>query len=113
MLHALLFVCMQAQATSGGALRIYRKLWDTLENEFDVEPTKETQELVAAIKAACGLTAGVTAALRRRWNQSQLPPQALKAILTSTARKTQGTPWNRRTGYGVLDAKSALDALLP
>jgi subtilisin family serine protease len=63
--------------------------------------------------AACGLTAGVTAALRRRWNQSQLPPQALKAILTSKARKTQGTPWNRRTGYGVLDAKSVLDALLP
>ena len=34
----------------GAALRVYKTLWDLLENEYDVEPSKETQELIAAIK---------------------------------------------------------------
>ena len=34
----------------GGALGIYKALWDLLEQEYDVEPSKETQELIAAIK---------------------------------------------------------------
>ncbi len=34
----------------GGALRIYKTLWDLLDEEYDVEPAKETQELIAAIK---------------------------------------------------------------
>ena len=34
----------------GGALRIYKALWDLLDNDYDVEPSKETQELIAAVK---------------------------------------------------------------
>jgi len=34
----------------GGALGIYKALWDLLDKEFDVEPSKETQELIAAAK---------------------------------------------------------------
>jgi len=34
----------------GAALRAYKALWDLLENEYDVEPSKETQELIAGIK---------------------------------------------------------------
>ena len=34
----------------GGALRAYKALWDLLDNEYDVEPSKETQELIAAVK---------------------------------------------------------------
>jgi adenylate cyclase len=34
----------------GGALRVYKNLWDLLETDYDVEPSIETQELVAAIK---------------------------------------------------------------
>jgi DNA-binding SARP family transcriptional activator len=34
----------------GGALRVYKALWDLLDDEYDVEPSKETQELIAAIK---------------------------------------------------------------
>jgi DNA-binding SARP family transcriptional activator/TolB-like protein len=44
---------IRAQASVGdvgGALRSYKNLWDLLENEYDVEPVKETQELIAAIK---------------------------------------------------------------
>ena len=36
----------------GGALSIYKRLWDQLSDEFDVEPSKETQELVARLKLA-------------------------------------------------------------
>jgi len=34
----------------GGALGVYKKLWDLLEEEYDVEPSKETQQLIAAIR---------------------------------------------------------------
>jgi DNA-binding SARP family transcriptional activator/TolB-like protein len=34
----------------GGALNIYKALWDILDQEYDVEPSRETQELIAAIK---------------------------------------------------------------
>lgn len=34
----------------GGALTVYRALWNTLETDYDVEPSLETQELIARIK---------------------------------------------------------------
>jgi DNA-binding SARP family transcriptional activator len=34
----------------GNALGIYKALWKLLEDEYDVEPSKETQELIAAVK---------------------------------------------------------------
>ena len=34
----------------GGALRIYKALWDVLEADYDVEPSKETQALIAEVK---------------------------------------------------------------
>lgn len=40
------------QGDIGGALGIYKKLWDLLGDEYDVEPSKETQELISAIKLA-------------------------------------------------------------
>ena len=46
-------VLIRARANAGdigGALRVYKALWDLLDNEYDVEPSKETQELIAAIK---------------------------------------------------------------
>jgi tetratricopeptide (TPR) repeat protein len=46
---------MQLRAASGdvgGALAVYKRLWDVLDEEYDVEPSKETQELVAVLKLA-------------------------------------------------------------
>jgi TolB-like protein len=34
----------------GGALGIYKTLWDVLESEYDTEPSQPTQELIARIK---------------------------------------------------------------
>ncbi|MGL5734108.1 MAG: AfsR/SARP family transcriptional regulator, partial [Beijerinckiaceae bacterium] len=36
----------------GGALGLYKNLWQLLEDEYDVEPSTETQELIAQIKLA-------------------------------------------------------------
>ncbi|MBV9562112.1 MAG: trifolitoxin synthesis, TfuA [Bradyrhizobium sp.] len=44
---------MQAHAEEGdiaGALRIYKALWDLLDRDYGMEPSKATQELVANIK---------------------------------------------------------------
>jgi subtilisin family serine protease len=65
--------------------------------------------------AACGLTAGVIAALRSRWDQSKVSPGQLKDVLNATARKPSGLNWNsplgHRLGNGVLDVKAAFDKL--
>lgn len=36
----------------GAALRVYKALWDLLDEEYDVEPSKQTQELIASAKLA-------------------------------------------------------------
>jgi DNA-binding SARP family transcriptional activator/tetratricopeptide (TPR) repeat protein len=44
---------MQTHATDGdtaGALRIYKALWDLLDRDYGMEPSKATQDLVASIK---------------------------------------------------------------
>ncbi|MFI4997226.1 MAG: BTAD domain-containing putative transcriptional regulator [Hyphomicrobiales bacterium] len=44
---------MQARAEAGdtaGALRIYKDLWDLLGEDYDMEPSEQTQRLVAGIK---------------------------------------------------------------
>lgn len=44
---------MQAHAEDGdaaGALRLYKALWDLLDRDYGMEPSKATQELVAGIK---------------------------------------------------------------
>jgi len=49
---------MRARFTAGdvaGALRIYKTLWDLLAEDYDMEPSAETQALVAEIKGAPSL----------------------------------------------------------
>jgi DNA-binding SARP family transcriptional activator/TolB-like protein len=41
-----------ADGAIGSALKVYKTLWDLLENEYDVEPTQQTQDLIAGVKAA-------------------------------------------------------------
>ena len=65
--------------------------------------------------AACGLTAGIVAALRSRWDTTTVPPNRLRQILNQAARKPVSVPWSRslreRLGHGVLDAKEVFDEL--
>ncbi|MCC8939741.1 hypothetical protein H8A99_25550 [Bradyrhizobium sp. Arg68] len=41
-----------ADGAIGSALKVYKNLWDLLEAEYDVEPTQQTQDLIAEVKAA-------------------------------------------------------------
>lgn len=43
-----------AKGDIGGAMKAYKILWDLLEAEYDIEPSKETQDLVVGIKQASG-----------------------------------------------------------
>lgn len=42
---------LAAEGDLGQALKVYRQLWDHLEAEFDIEPSRETQELVAELRS--------------------------------------------------------------
>src|SRR6185369_4420192 len=41
-----------ADGAIGSALKVYKTLWDLLDADYDVEPTQQTQDLIAEIKAA-------------------------------------------------------------
>lgn len=44
---------IQTRAAKGdlsGAMKAYKALWDVLEDDFDIEPSKETQDLIVGIK---------------------------------------------------------------
>src|SRR5204863_93244 len=62
---ARLMMRLRAEAGDiGGALSVYKRLWDLLGEEYDVEPSKKTQELVAALKLAQPLSESPATALR-------------------------------------------------
>ena len=72
--------------------------------------------LSSGTSAACGMAAGVVAALRGnpKWNQTDLPPAHLKAALSVSARKQPGAPrWDNRLGFGIIDAAAAIGLLPP
>lgn len=73
--------------------------------------TRDPHTLNTGTSAACALTAGVVATLRRGWDATRVPPAALKQTLIESARRIQGSAWNNRTGHGVLDAAAAYGKL--
>lgn len=62
----------------GGAMRLYKSLWDLLDQEFDVEPSAETQALIVDVRNA-------TADVRRPAGKLLLPERAVAAGNTPTA----------------------------
>ena len=74
---------MQASVAEGdvaGALRLYEALWNLLGEDFDMEPSPATQELVAAIKT--GRVAPPTAMARPEPLEPSIkPPQARARML--------------------------------
>ena len=51
-----------ANGDVGGALGIYKTLWEVLADEYDTEPSKPTQDLIARIKLDQPLTTGPSVA---------------------------------------------------
>ncbi len=64
----------------GGALAIYKKLWDLLDTEFDVEPSPETQKLVAALRLAQPDGVPAPAAADQRSARAIRVPERTQAI---------------------------------
>ena len=76
----------------GAALAAYKRLWDLLAEEFDVEPSKETQELVATIKLAEGspsLAPGADITIEQRLDLSAMRGPATLAIFVRGASGQQ------------------------
>lgn len=66
--------------------------------------------------AACGVTAGIVAAIRSGWGPGVVSPDRLRYFLIQMARKTEGPHWNERLGHGIInveDTVSVLPALSP
>jgi hypothetical protein len=67
--------------------------------------------------SACGLAAGVVAALRGCVRPNAFPPDRMRRYLWSTAVPQGREPlnekkWNPRTGFGIINAEYALKAIL-
>lgn len=80
----------------GGALGIYKTLWNLLEEEYDVEPSKETQELIAGVKLAQPFEVkagnhGAKAQDVRAPAVNRARPQATKLILSVGSFDLAGT----------------------
>lgn len=90
----------------GGALGIYKALWKLLDEEYDVEPSKETQELIAAVKLAQPPppSAGRTAIAARSGaittravqNRAQQRPRPLKLTVAVGSFDVEGVHQDRR-----------------
>lgn len=62
--------------------------------------------------SACGVAAGVVAALRTRWNSTAVAPRALFDRLRDTAWQLDGSAgWSDRTGHGIIDCGAVVKAL--
>ncbi|MEO1089863.1 MAG: S8 family serine peptidase [Pseudomonadota bacterium] len=61
--------------------------------------------------AASAVAAGVVAALRSRWRADDITPATLKVVLRETADGHWHRSWNGRGGKGVIDVRSAIEAL--
>jgi hypothetical protein len=80
-------------------------------NEPFVGDTGSSYIASTGTSAACGLTAGIVAAIRSGWDQTILPPDKLRYVLNQKARKTEGPNWNERLGHGIIDVGATLAAL--
>jgi hypothetical protein len=61
--------------------------------------------------AACGVTAGVVAALRTKWGPGTVHPDNMRAYLRSTALSKPVPLSSRQFGAGILDIKGAYERL--
>lgn len=72
---------------------------------------RDAHLLSTGTSAACAVTAGVVAALRRRWNSDQVSPSAMARALRDSARQIGVRGYHRRYGYGVLDVPATVRSL--
>lgn len=86
-----------ARGDTGGALKIYKSLWDLLEADYDIEPSRETQALIVGIKQMPGLSehpqASTIAPTLAAPREASAPKRLFISVCTFDA---SGVPEDRR-----------------
>jgi DNA-binding SARP family transcriptional activator len=88
-----------AAGDMGGALGIYKALWKLLEDEYDVEPSKETQELIAGVRLGQPYSSGaglVTAAAAQPANAGRTRSDNAKLVVAVAGFDAVGTKEQNR-----------------
>lgn len=92
---------IRARATRGdigGALKIYKSLWDLLDTDYDIEPSSETQALIVGIKQMPGLgehpqTSTIAPTLQGASREASAPKRLFISVCTFDA---SGVPEDKR-----------------
>lgn len=92
---------IRARATRGdvgGALKIYKSLWDLLDADYDIEPSNETQALIVGIKQMPGLSeppqaSTIAPALHGATRETSVPKRLFISVCTFNA---SGVPEDKR-----------------
>lgn len=87
-----------ARGDIGGALKIYKSLWDLLEADYDIEPSTETQALVVGIKQMPSLSEhpqapSIAPTLQGAAREASAPKRLLISVCTFDA---SGVPEDMR-----------------
>ncbi|HWV82245.1 MAG TPA: BTAD domain-containing putative transcriptional regulator [Hyphomicrobiaceae bacterium] len=88
-----------AAGDTAGALAVYKKLWDLLDAEYDTEPSKETQDLVAAIKLGQPTVTRAepaTSPAPAKPTQGLLPAAMPLVTMPGASQHPQGNRWSSR-----------------
>ena len=91
-----------ADGAIGSALKVYKTLWDLLEADYDVEPTQQTQDLIAEVKAA----------LPFNGSPSNLNTPAGNPALSTAKQPSSGPPHPSPSGLNVDQRLAAREARL-
>ncbi|SHK69650.1 DNA-binding transcriptional activator of the SARP family [Bradyrhizobium lablabi] len=87
-----------ARGDIGGALKIYKSLWDLLEADYDIEPSNETQALIVGIKQMPNLSeppqaSTIAPTLQGASRETSAPKRLLISVCTFDA---SGVPEDMR-----------------
>jgi DNA-binding SARP family transcriptional activator/TolB-like protein len=87
-----------ARGDIGGALKIYKSLWDLLDADYDIEPSRETQALIVGIKQMPGLNehpqvSTITPASHGAPRETSAPKRLFISVCTFDA---SGVPEDKR-----------------
>lgn len=89
----------------GGAMKAYKTLWDLLESDYDIEPSKETQELIVGIKQQAGdrpIPGAEPAPAPASLAEAPVAPVLKRLFISICAFDVGGVPEDRRyvvTGF--------------
>jgi DNA-binding SARP family transcriptional activator/TolB-like protein len=96
-----------ADGAIGSALKIYKSLWDLLEEDYDVEPTQQTQDLIAKIKAALPFS-GSSSADKLDFAQLKTPSAGKPSAIEPSLSTSSGPSLNQSSQAGPLSARLLL-----